>query len=546
MIGLAGFLGAVTLLADFLQVRPVGLHFAGRRTVGTIVEVIQNRRSVLVRVPRQVGHEIVHRRLGGPVLTHIIDEEAHPAMFGRKFHVVDRSLKRHVRQPRLPPDGTAGVGAPEIQLGDLAPVREILAVRRAGRGPAVTHVGPQQEIGHIADDHVVVRDRRHGRRTGMAVGQHVHVQVTVGKAFLQASGHAVGEGDVPVRKGHVLGGNSLPTERTPNFPFGVVPSPALLANAVSLCPPIARRSVEHPQVRILFQLIGYVVQELFGEIGVGVAHLDVFLTGVRLVAAAPCPVRLESEILRLRLVEPVPPISPRAVPAIRGELGELKALRPQPVSAARTAGVRGRFFGAARPRPHEPGITKQSAARADLGMVAIRKRTESDRGAIGDVSFTRPEPTDVETISQEGIDRVVSSVFLLKALQDLAPPVCDHETIRVPYIAPRDHNVIVVGRNQDLPGMLEVEVELGKQLVQNRLMAHPDGVLGNRRGFALDHPRLRAADLLDVVRQLVRGLASQWRSILEDHDRHPADALFDENEIRGRDCRKVEQPAGDG
>jgi hypothetical protein len=72
-------------------------------------------------------------------------------------------------------------------------------------------------------------------------------------------------------------------------------------------------------------------------------------------------------------------------------------------------------------------------------MVAVGKGFERYRGAIGDVSFPRPQPADVELIAQEGIDRVMSAVFALDTVYNLAVPVCDQQTIRVPYIAADNH-----------------------------------------------------------------------------------------------------------
>ncbi len=165
--------------------------------------------------------------------------DSHPAVVGGKAEVLHRAAQRHVRHAPLNTDRGTNVRAPEMTIGEFPPFGKILPVRSAGKRKPLNMIRPKQEIGNVADDDIVIRNRRHRRWNGMPVGQHVDKQFLVRKPFLQQAGKLVGEGDVTVRQGHIGLVQSLPLQ-TPGFTLRVIPGTAPLADAVPAVKAVAR------------------------------------------------------------------------------------------------------------------------------------------------------------------------------------------------------------------------------------------------------------------------------------------------------------------
>ena len=167
-------------------------------------------------------------------------------------------------------------------------------------------------------------------------------------------------------------------------------------------------------------------------------------------------------------------------------------------------------------------------------MVAVLERSKRDRLLRQDVfpEVTRPQPTDVQVVLEERVDGVDRAVFLLHALNLPAPCELPGHLARLPTVASGNRQMVFGRGDQDLLGMLEVEIDRREQRLQRGLIPDPDGVLRSRVRLAFDDRRLRAADPLEIVGQLVRRAPSERRSVFHDDNRRRADAVFDEHKFR--------------
>ncbi len=267
---------------------------------------------------------------------------------------------------------------------------------------------------------------------------------------------------------------------------------------------------------IALQRVRDIVEPLLPDRGAGLAELDrpAALSSAR-------AVRLQGEVLGMGFVKAVPPVAERMARVERKGV-QLQPLKASPLIAA--GGLLQRV-------EHE-----EEMPTAELRVVAVLERRQGDRCARLDVlpQLARPEPAHAQVVLQKGVDRVDRAIFLLDAHDLAAPAVRGRHVRRIPAVAPGDHQVPIVGRDQDLLRMLEIEIHAGKQRVQCRLAPHPDRGLRQRIGQPLQHLGPRAADLLDIHGQLVRRLARERRRVLEHHNGHPRSAAFDQDQLRNR------------
>ena len=87
----------------------------------------------------------------------------------RELKAFHDALDRHVGQAVLPTDGIAGIGTPDLQLRQLPPVRVVPGIGLSQQAILVRRVDVSKVVGHVRDDHVVVRLRLQRSRPGIAV-----------------------------------------------------------------------------------------------------------------------------------------------------------------------------------------------------------------------------------------------------------------------------------------------------------------------------------------------------------------------------------------
>ena len=212
------------------------------------------------------------------------------------YHLGGRSGRRCGR--------AAGVGPPHDVMRELAPGRELIAMRRAPGRAAIDQFCSPEEIRNAHHDDVLGRARLDGCRPRVPIAQHHHAVIPVGIALVEQLGQFVGKSHVTVGQG----GARFPMVMTmhhPRLAVGMIPRAAVLADAVPTRPSVVRRRIEFCASRVLLQLGLDVRQPLLPHRGVRLTDFH----GLRARMRATGAVRLQREQFRLRFVEALVPVA---------------------------------------------------------------------------------------------------------------------------------------------------------------------------------------------------------------------------------------------
>ena len=370
------------------------------------------------------------------------------------------------------------------------------------------------KVADVGDDDIVIRHGGDGRRTGVAVGEELDVELLVRKTLFEHPPERVGKDDLAVGQRGAFLLFATPAEGE-LLAIRMIFGEAVLAHTVAEVVAVILTDVENTLRGIDAKLLLHLGEPLLPDLRVRLAELGVVRSGMR----TSCAVWLEGEELGVRLRIFFPPVA-EAVAAIDLHGVELQALHACPFHV-RAFLVITQFELGEKPRPCP-----------DLRMIVLLHRRDADGCLLEHVVLTRPEPAHAQLIPNEGINRIRCAILLLHACLRAQPALRLH-VLRVPAVAPGDHHMLFISRDDDLFRMFEIEVHLRKQCLHFRLHADPDRAVRRWRRRTEHHERLFPADLLDVTRHHLRRSPRARRSVGRDDDRQRGRVLRGEDEIGG-------------